>query len=71
MNLCNIVLAYIGGTFQTKDFPQDGIMCGLMGALINLNLQNLGILYMYSNMTSGCKMMWSFLGSGHGKGPWP
>jgi hypothetical protein len=33
LNLCNIVLAYIGGTFQTKDFPQDGIMCGLMGAL--------------------------------------
>jgi len=26
--------------------------------------------FMYSNMTSECKMMWSFLGSGHGKGPW-
>jgi hypothetical protein len=23
----------------------------------------------YPNMTSGCKMMWSFLKSGHGKGP--
>jgi hypothetical protein len=22
----------------------------------------------YPNMTSGCKMMWSFFGSGHGKG---
>ncbi len=42
----HIVLAYIGGTFQTMDFPQDGIMCGLMGALINLSLQNLGILYL-------------------------
>jgi hypothetical protein len=46
LNLCNTILAYIGGTFQTKDFPQDGIMCGLMGALVNLSLQNLGILYL-------------------------
>jgi hypothetical protein len=46
LNLCNIVLAYIGGTFQTKDFLQDGIMCGLMGALINLSFQNFGILYL-------------------------
>jgi hypothetical protein len=45
LNLCNIVLAYIGGTFQ-KDFLQDGIMRGLMGVLINLSLQNLGILYL-------------------------
>jgi hypothetical protein len=23
----------------------------------------------YLDMTSGCEMMWSFFGSGHGKGP--
>jgi hypothetical protein len=45
LNLCNIFLASIRGTFQTKGFPQDGITCGLMGVLINLSLQNLGILY--------------------------
>jgi hypothetical protein len=28
------------------DFLQDGIMRGLMGVLINLSLQNLGILYL-------------------------
>jgi len=24
---------------------------------------------MYPNMTNGCKMMWIFFGSDHGKGP--
>jgi hypothetical protein len=23
----------------------------------------------YSNLTGGCKMIWNFFGSGHGKGP--
>jgi hypothetical protein len=69
LNSCNTILAYIGGTIQTKHLAPNGIMFSLMVVLIRSNLQNLGNLYIdYINMIGGCKMMWNFFGSRHGKG---
>lgn len=46
MNSCNIVSSCIGNIFQTRDWNPHGIVYGQMGVQVNLNHQNLGILYL-------------------------